>query len=101
MSHMIYLFIAPLMVACLLFALGAAAVISSKTGGHPRTNYWNKIFSGLGYLCLTGQGALVMPYIHGLSLVLTLVTSAAFALFGLFMLSWGLKMRKEANTPGK
>jgi len=97
MSPAIYLLLAPLCAACLLFAMGCATVISSKTGGHPRTNYWNKIFSGLGYLCLTGQGALVMPYLSGMSLVFNLIVSIAFALFGLFMLNWGLKMRKHAN----
>lgn len=98
MSHMIYLFIAPLIVACLLFAMGCATVISSKTGGHPRTRYWNKIFSGLGYLCLSLQGGLAMPYLAGGSLVMTLVVSIAFAGFGLFMLNWGLKLRKHANS---
>ena len=95
---MLYLFIAPLFAACLFFALGCAGVISSKTGGHPRTNYWNKIFSGLGYLSLTLQGALIMPYLSGMSLVLTLVTGIAFALFGLFLLNWGLKLRKQAKN---
>lgn len=95
---MLYLFIAPLFAACLFFALGCAGVISSKTGGHPRTNYWNKIFSGLGYLSLTLQGALVMPYLSGMSLGLTLVTSIAFALFGLFLFNWGLKLRKAAKN---
>ncbi len=94
-SISIYLFMAPLVIALVLFALGSAAVISSKTGGHPRTNYWNKIFSGLGYLCLTVQGALVMPFLSGMQLLLTLVTGIAFALFGLFLLSWGLKVRKQ------
>ena len=95
MSISIYLFMAPLFLALLFFALGCAAVISSKTGGHPRTQYWNKIFSGLGYLSLTVQGALVMPFLSGMQLVLTLITGIAFALFGLVLLSWGLKMRKQ------
>lgn len=98
MSHMIYLYIAPMLVACLLFAAGCATVLSSKRGGHPRTNYWNKIFSGLGYLCLTGQSALVMPYLQGSSMLLTLVAAIFFALLGVFLLSWGLKMRKESLT---
>ncbi len=89
---------APLFAACLFFALGCAGVISSKNGGHPRTNYWNKIFSGLGYLSLTLQGALVMPYLSGIALVLNLVTGIAFALFGLFLLNWGLKLRKAAKS---
>ncbi len=95
---MLYLFIAPLFVACLFFALGCAGVISSMKGGHPRTQYWNKIFSGLGYLSLTLQGALIMPYLSGMSLVLTLVTGIAFTLLGLYLLSWGLKLRKAAKT---
>ncbi|MCC7527982.1 MAG: hypothetical protein IT342_05630 [Candidatus Melainabacteria bacterium] len=96
---MLYLFIAPLFAACLFFALGCAGVISSKTGGHPRTNYWNKIFSGLGYLFLTLQSALIMPYLSGVPLVLTLITGIAFALFGIFLFNWGLKLRKAANNP--
>jgi len=98
MSLSLYLFMAPLFFACVLFALGCATVISSKTGGHPRTNYWNKIFSGLGYLSLTAQGALIMPYLHGSQLAIILVTGIAFALLGLFLLNWGLRMRKAAKN---
>jgi hypothetical protein len=98
MSITIYLFMAPLFLACLLFALGCATVISSKRGGHPRTIYWNKIFSGLGYLSLTLQGAIVMPYLQGTQLFVSLIVDIAFALFGLFMLNWGLKLRKAAKN---
>ncbi len=98
MSLTLYLFMAPLFLACLLFALGCATVISSKRGGHPRTIYWNKIFSGLGYLSLTLQSALAMPYLQGMQLVATLIVAIAFALFGLFMLNWGLKLRKAAKN---
>jgi len=98
MSLTIYLLLAPLFAACLLFALGCATVISSMRGGHQRTAYWNKIFSGLGYLALTVQGALIMPHLVGSSLILTLVTSIAFALLGLYLLGWGLKLRKAAGT---
>ncbi|MCC6979717.1 MAG: hypothetical protein IT343_15470 [Candidatus Melainabacteria bacterium] len=98
MSQSIYLFIAPLLAACLLFAMGCATVISSKTGGHPRTQYWNKIFSGLGYICLAGQGALAVPYLVGSSIWITGILSFAFALFGLFMLYWGLKQRQFAKS---
>lgn len=98
MSLSLYLFLAPLVLACLFFALGCAAVISSKTGGHPRTNYWNKIFSGLGYLLFTVQGALIMPYLASGQRFLILGASIVFALLGLFLLSWGLKLRKAAKN---
>lgn len=93
-----YLLMAPLFIAWLFFALGSASVISSNSGGHPRTNYWNKIFSGLGYLTLTFQVALVMPYLEGMKLVLTLIAGIAFALFGLFLFNWGLKQRRAAKN---
>ncbi|MBC7996964.1 MAG: hypothetical protein IAF58_03415 [Leptolyngbya sp.] len=91
-----YLLIVPLCVSMLLFALGSATVISMNKGGHPRTVYWNKIFSGLGYLVLTLQGAVVLPYLSGGQALLTLLASVAFAALGIFLLNWGVKLRKKA-----
>lgn len=82
-------------VALVFFALGTATVISSKTGGHPRTVYWNKIFSGIGYLLLGVQGIVVSPYLEGLKMAVTIAIAGIFAVFGILLFAWGLNQKKN------
>jgi len=92
----VYLIIVPLILALIFFALGSAAVISNHTGGHPRTGYWSKIFSGIGYLLLFLQGLLNMPFLEGAQEFTTLLVSCIFGGLGAFLLSWGLRMKRRS-----
>lgn len=89
---------APMALALIFFALGTASVISMKTGGHPRTAYWNKIFSGIGYLLLAAQGAVIAPYLAGAQMAGTLFVTVVFALLGFGLLLWGIKLRKKRTA---
>ena len=91
----LYLLIAPMAAALIFFALGAAAVISHQTGGHPRTGYWSKIFSGAGYLLLALQGVVVAPYLSGLQSLGTFCATGAFSALGIILVTWGLRLRRQ------
>lgn len=80
--------------AFIFFALGSATLLSSVTGGHERTKYWTRIFSGLGFVFLAVSGYIAIPFLPGNSHVSTFIMASAFVLFGFWMIYLGLKIRR-------
>ena len=81
----------------LLSALLALSTYASwLTGGHKRTMYWSKIFSGISYSTLGIAGFLSLGYLTEGQVLSGLFSSLFFAM-GVALIAWGLKLRREAN----
>jgi hypothetical protein len=85
-----------LMGLTLLFALLAIATrLSAMTGGNPRTAYWSNILAGITFLLLSTSGLICIPYLEE-NKILVPVLSIGFGALGMYLLSTGIKTRREA-----
>ena len=92
-----YLMLALMLLAFLLFALSTATFLSSRTGGHKRTAWWSQIFGGAGFIVFAANGLVSVPFLETGNAILTAVISVAFALLGRYLLTTGLKAKRQAG----
>ena len=78
------------------FALSTATLLSSLTGGHPRTAYWSRIFGGLGFVFLAVSGAAATPYLENGARFTTPLLALAFMLYGGWLIVLGVRARRTA-----
>ncbi|MBI4533697.1 MAG: hypothetical protein HY711_07090 [Candidatus Melainabacteria bacterium] len=91
-----YVMLTTFCLAAVFFAMSTATLLSSLTGGHPRTVYWSRIFGGLGFVFFAVSGLLASPYLAGNARFTTPLLAAAFMVYGVWMLILGVRTRRTA-----
>ena len=91
-----YITLAIFCLSALFFALSTATMLSSLTGGHPKTAYWSRIFGGLGFGFLAMSGLVATPYLDGVARFSTPLIAVAFMLYGAWLFILGVRARRCA-----